>query len=64
MPYNESAYKASKKYRASNIKRVPLDMQISEYETLKAAADAASEKVNQYIKVAIRQRIEREDAGE
>ena len=64
MPYNESAYKASKKYRASNIKRVPLDMQITEYETLKAAADADNEKVNQYIKTAIRQRIEQEEAGE
>ena len=39
-------------------------MQITEYETLKAAAAAADEKVNQYIKTAIRQRMDREDAGE
>lgn len=38
-------------------------MQISDYEAIKAAADRASEKVNQYIKTAIKQRMERE-AGE
>ena len=64
MSYNEKSKAYVAKYKASNIKRVPLDMQITEYETLKAAADAVNEKVNQYIKAAIRQRIERENAGE
>lgn len=58
MAYNEAAYKAAVKYKADNIKRVPLDMQKSEYEELKAAAEANGEKVNQYIKKAIRQRME------
>lgn len=35
-------------------------MQLSEYETLKAAADAAGQPVNAYIKQAIRERIERD----
>ena len=61
MTYNEAAYKASQKYKASNIKRVPLDMQISEYEALKAAATSAGERVNEYVKKAIRQRMEREE---
>lgn len=60
MTYSETSYKASQKYKANNIKRVPLDMQIADYEALKAAADAAGEKVNEYIKKAIRLRMERE----
>lgn len=60
MAYNETSYKASKKYKAENIKRVPLDMRISDYEELKQFADRAGEKVNTYIKNAIEQRKERE----
>lgn len=60
MAYTESGYKSSVKYKAGNIKRVPLDMQISDYEEVKAAAERAGEKINQYIKAAIKQRMERE----
>lgn len=61
----ESSKKAEKAkydiaYAKSNIKRVPLDMQKADYEALKAAADAKQEKVNEYIKNAIRERMERE----
>lgn len=58
MAYTQASYEASKKYREKNIKRVPLDMQQAEYDALKAAADAAGEKVNQYVKTAIRQRMQ------
>ena len=61
MAYNESSYEASKKYKAVKIKRVPLDMQIEEYAVLQVAAEAAGEKVNTYIKNAIRQRMEKEN---
>lgn len=61
MAYSEAAYKASKEYKSKNIKRVPLDMQITDYEQLKSAADHCGEKVNEYIKKAIQQRMERED---
>lgn len=57
MAYTQAGYQAAKKYREKNIKRVPLDMQQAEYEALKAAAEAAGEAVNQYIKTAIRQRM-------
>ena len=60
MAYDESSYIASKKYKEKKIKRVPLDMQISDYEKLQSAASEAGEKVNEYIKKAIRQRMERE----
>ena len=63
MAYDEKAYEASKKYKEKNIKRVPLDMQVADYEALKVAAEHAGEKVNQYIKTSIKQRMERE-AGE
>lgn len=64
MAYNEQAYKASQKYKAKKVKRVPLDMQISDYELLKAAADKVGEGVNTYIKRAIAERMERQAAGE
>ena len=53
MSYNETAYKASQKYKAGNIKRVPLDMQKSTYEEIKAHAEARSQSVNRFIKRAI-----------
>lgn len=57
MVYSEASKNAAAKYRAAHIKRVPLDMQITEYEQLKAAADARGERVNEYIKNAIRERM-------
>ena len=60
MPYNEKAYQASVKYKAKNIKRVPLDMQIEKYAEIQAAAAAAGESVNGYIKKAIDMRMEGE----
>ena len=50
-------------YAKKNIKRVPLDMQKDDYDKLQAAASAAGEKVNTYIKRAIFERMEREQAG-
>ena len=64
MPYNETAYKASQKYKAGNIKRVPLDMQKSTYEEIKAHAEARSESVNGFIKRAISETMERDKAAQ
>lgn len=50
-------------YAKKNIKRVPLDMQKDDYDKLQAAASAAGEKVNTYIKRAIFERMGREQAG-
>lgn len=60
MTLTESQKKANAKYREKSIKRIPLDVQKEEYEEIRAAADAAGEKVNRYIKKAIRQRIAQE----
>lgn len=62
MPYNEASYKATQKYRASKIKRVPLDMQISDYEKVKAHAEAHSETVNGFIKRAVSETMKRDKA--
>lgn len=63
MAYTEAGKRASTKYAAEHIKRVPLDMQKADYEKLKAAADAVGEAVNTYIKQAIMQRMEKEGQG-
>lgn len=52
----ESMYR----YRDKNIKRIPLDVQKEKYDEIKAAATAAGESVNVYIKKAIDDRMERE----
>ena len=48
------------KYAKENLKRIPLDVQKSKYEQIKAAADSVGETVNGYIKTAIDERMERQ----
>ena len=60
MAYTKESYEAAKKYKTEKIKRVPLDMQKEDYDILKAAADAKGERVNEFIKKAIRLRLEQE----
>lgn len=47
-------------YQKEKLKRVPLDMQLSDYERLKEAATRADQTVNGYIKQAIAEKMERE----
>ena len=51
-------------YAKTFIKRVPLDMQKSDYEHLKEVAASCGENVNEYIKKAIKQRMERDGMAE
>lgn len=64
MPLSEKAIKNKHKYimeySKKNYRRVSLAMKFDEYDKLKAAADAAGQPVNGYIKTAIAQRIERD----
>lgn len=48
-------------YAKTKLKRIPLDVQKEKYEEIKAAADRTGEKVNQYIKKAIDERMERDN---
>ena len=63
--YNEKSKLYRYQYERKKLKRVPLDMQMSEYDEIKQAAAAANETVNGYIKKAIKARIaaERSDTG-
>ena len=61
MTYSDATKRATYKYHAAKIKRVPLDMQASEYDTIKESASKAGETINGYIKRAIRERQAREN---
>ena len=61
MPLTEAQKRANIKYKEKSIKRIPLDVQKEKYESIKAAAEAAGESVNGYIKTAIDRRIESGD---
>lgn len=63
MSITEAQKRAVYKYKAENIKRVPLDVQKDEYAALKAAADSAGIGVNAYIKEAIREKMSRDGAA-
>ena len=52
---NKKNYNAN--YAKTNLKRIPLDVQKEKYDQIKAAADAAGEKVNSYIKKAVDERM-------
>ena len=57
MTYNEKTKEYRYKYEREKLKRIPLDVQISEYQDIKQAADKAGQSVNGFIKQAIRDRI-------
>ena len=61
-PTNRNEYMYE--YAKEKLKRIPLDVQKSKYEEIKAAADAAGESVNGYIKTAIDQRMERDNQSQ
>lgn len=60
MPANEAKKKYNLQYAKNKLKRIPLDVKKEKYEEIKAAADAAGEPVNGYIKKAIDERMERD----
>lgn len=63
MPYNEKSKAYVAKYKANNIKRVPLDMQRTLYEAIQVHARARGESVNGFIKRAIAETMKRDDAA-
>lgn len=62
MPLSESQKQARYNYAKKSLKRIPLDVQKEKYEEIKTAATTAGESVNGYIKKAIDERMERENA--
>ena len=59
MPLTEGQKQSMYNYAKNNLKRIPLDVQKEKYEEIKAAAETSGESVNDYIKKAIDERMER-----
>lgn len=64
MPANEAKKKYDLQYAKDKLKRIPLDVKKEKYEEIKAAAEAAGEPINGYIKKAIDDRMERDSASQ
>ena len=62
MPEISTKAKYEIEYAKNKLKRIPLDVQKEKYEEIKAAATAAGESVNGYIKKAVDERMERDNA--
>ena len=62
MPEISTKAKYDIEYAKNKLKRIPLDVQMEKYEEIKAAATAAGESVNGYIKKAVDERMERDNA--
>ena len=60
MTTSASQKRATIKYAKNNYHRVPLDLKHDDYNRIQAAANAANESVNGYIKKAVNMRIESE----
>ena len=58
MSTNDAKTQYKLNYAKQNLKRIPLDVQKTKYNEIKAAAGAAGESVNGYIKKAIDLRME------
>ena len=56
----EHSKKQQVEYKKLRLKRVPLDMQLDEYDRLKQAATNAGMPVNSWIKTAIREKMDRD----
>ena len=59
MSTTEAQKMATMRYAKKHLKRVPLDLQLSDYEALKAAAEKSGGSVNGFIKLAIAEKLER-----
>lgn len=57
MTYNPKQAQYTIKYAKNNLKRIPLDVQISDYETIKQAAEKSGLSVNGFIKQAVFDKI-------
>lgn len=58
MPTSEAKKRYDTQYAKDRLKRIPLNVQKDKYGKIKAAADAAGESINGYIKTAIDMRME------
>lgn len=59
MAYNDSQKKAHLKYAKTNLKRIPLDVKLEEYDNIKAFAESKNMSVRGLIMQAIKNEMER-----
>ena len=62
MSWQENKKKYNIQYTKNNYKRIPLDVQKETYETIKEHSQKHGESVNGFIKRAITETIERDNA--
>ena len=62
MTYTKAGGKASRKYKDSHYKRIPLEVSIDKYDQIKEHASKHSESVNGFIKRAIDETMERDSS--
>lgn len=60
--YTKARGQSNIAYAKKALKRIPLDVQKEKYEQIKAAAQAAGETINGYIKTAIDERMNRDSS--
>ncbi len=61
MASTEAQKRATIKYAKKNLKRVPLDLQVDDYERIKSSIEIIGYKsLNGFIKQAINEKLERE----
>lgn len=58
MRKNDRKKAYNQQYTKENYKRVPLDMQKTDYDKIKAAADTIGKPVNGFIKECIQEKLE------
>lgn len=61
--YTEARKDGNRRWDAANLDRVSIAMPKGKKDTIKAAADAAGESMNQYIIAAVDQRMDRDNEG-
>lgn len=61
MAYDEKKKAYNKEYIKKYYKRIPLDVQFTEFITIKNHADSTGESVNGFIKRSIREQIKRDN---
>ncbi len=64
MTYNPNKRKYNEQYKSEHMKRIPLDVQKTEYEEIREAAGRVNESVNGYIRKSIRMRLDSEKPKE
>lgn len=59
--YSAAQNKASQKYKAKAVKRIPLDVPLDEYQDFKTACERSGEKINTVLRELMKQYVKAGD---